>query len=417
MTLYGTPYFISLETSLSMKRGLSFFYPLIAILFLSTSCFANTDSIASGFKMKPEWHIGGELFTDYVFPTDNFFKGANTEHKHITTSTGASLRGGFSFNPDSKEGLLYPGLYQGIALGIRTFYHNSLLGTPGSAYAFQGAPIAHFGRKFHLDYEWNFGIAFGWKHNGYIPITTSSVISTAVTAHMGVAFKLHYDLSKNWTLSLGLGGTHFSNGNTSWRNAGLNSGGVSIGVDYCFNPISSTVSLPACLREEADKKNWFYDLMMFGAWRQRLVYIGEPETEYLAPGKYPVFGLQFAPAVKLNRWIAVGPALDMQWDKSADLSRHWNEESRPDHLTFHPIPFGKQISVGLSAHAELTAPIFSVNAGIGYNVVNPKGDRAFYQSLTVKAFFTKNLFLNVGYRLGAFKDPHNIMLGIGYRIR
>ncbi|MDE5869890.1 MAG: acyloxyacyl hydrolase [Muribaculaceae bacterium] len=366
--------------------------------------------------MKPEWHIGAEANTEYVFPTDNFFKGANKENKHITASTGATLRAGFSFNPESKEGILYPGLYQGVALGIRTFYHDNLLGTPGSAYAFQGAPIARMGNRFHLDYEWNFGIAFGWKHNGYIPIETSSVISTAVTAHMGVALKFRYDLTDNWTLSFGLGGTHFSNGNTSWRNAGLNSGGINIGIDYTINPLPTSTEEYLTLKEEADKKRWIYDIMAFGAWRQRLVYLGNPEIEYLAPGKYPVLGVQFAPAIKLNRWVAVGPALDLQWDKSADLSRYWINDGNMTDLKFRHVPVEKQISVGISAHAELTAPIFSVNAGIGYNVINPKGDRAFYQSLTVKVFFTKNLYLNVGYRLGAFKDPHNIMLGIGYRI-
>ncbi|MDE6296639.1 MAG: hypothetical protein K2L89_02235 [Muribaculaceae bacterium] len=102
-------------------------------------------------------------------------------------------------------------------------------------------------------------------------------------------------------------------------------------------------------------------------------------------------------------------------DKSTELKRYLIEGTDDD-PKFRHVPFERQVSVGISAHAELTAPIFSVNAGIGYNVINPKGDRAFYQSLTVKAFFTKNFFLNVGYRLSAFKDPHNIMLGIGYRI-
>lgn len=62
-------------------------------------------------------------------------------------------------------------------------------------------------------------------------------------------------------------------------------------------------------------------------------------------------------------------------------------------------------------------PIFSVNVGIGYDIINPKGDKAFYQSLTLKTFVTRNLYLNAGYSLGSFKDPQNLMLGIGIRIR
>ena len=62
------------------------------------------------------------------------------------------------------------------------------------------------------------------------------------------------------------------------------------------------------------------------------------------------------------------------------------------------------------------SPIFSVNAGVGYDFVNPKGDKRFYQSLALKTFVTDKLYLNVGYRLGDFKDPQNLMLGLGLRL-
>ncbi|MDE6296638.1 MAG: acyloxyacyl hydrolase, partial [Muribaculaceae bacterium] len=84
-------------------------------------------------------------------------------------------------------------------------------------------------------------------------------------------------------LSVGLGGTHFSNGNTSWRNAGLNSAGINLGVDYTINPLPSSTHDCDALEDEADKKIWIYDIMMFGAWRQRLLWLGDPETERILP--------------------------------------------------------------------------------------------------------------------------------------
>ena len=89
----------------------------------------------------------------------------------------------------------------------------------------------------------------------------------------------------------------------------------------------------------------------------------------------------------------------------------WGEGVR-----FRRPPFGKQLSAGLSAHAELTMPIFAINAGLGYDFVCPDGDRRFYQSLALKTFVTRNLYLNVGYRLGRFRDPQNLMLGLGVRL-
>ena len=61
-------------------------------------------------------------------------------------------------------------------------------------------------------------------------------------------------------------------------------------------------------------------------------------------------------------------------------------------------------------------PIFCINAGLGYNILSPKGDKRFYQSLTLKTFITRSVFINVGYRLGNFKDPQNLMLGAGVRL-
>lgn len=60
-------------------------------------------------------------------------------------------------------------------------------------------------------------------------------------------------------------------------------------------------------------------------------------------------------------------------------------------------------------------PIFAVNVGLGYDIINPRGDKAFFQSLTLKTFVTGHIYINTGYRLGDFKDPQNLMLGLGYR--
>ena len=85
-------------------------------------------------------------------------------------------------------------------------------------------------------------------------------------------------------------------------------------------------------------------------------------------------------------------------------------------MKFHRPPFSEQFAVGMSARAELVLPIFSINVGIGRNVIC-KGDdtTGFYQVLALKTSVTRNLFLHVGYQLSKFKDPNNLMLGFGYR--
>jgi len=390
------------------------------MLAASTLTFAATsDSIPSGFSRPLQWHIGGEIEGAYVPATNTFLKGGNPMGKRIESSFSGSLRADFSFDDDTRQGLLYKGAYQGVGIGMRSFFSHALTGTPVCAYVYQGAPIVRLSDKMWLGYEWQFGAAFGWKHYDEVTADYNGAISTPVTAMMGFGLKLHHTLSPRLTLSVGIDATHFSNGNTSWPNAGVNTVGASFGITYALNPRTKTSGAPSstALEEEADRHRWFYDIMVYGAWRKRVVTVGSyaPEPE-LCPGKFGVLGLQFSPMHSLNRWVALGPSIDLQWDESAGLEPYWMEGTFDDYIKFERPPFDKQIKAGISAHAELTMPIFHINAGLGYDLINPKGDKRFYQSLALKTFVTQKIYLNVGYRLGDFSTPQNLMLGLGIRL-
>ncbi len=372
------------------------------------------DSIPEGFSKPMSWKVGVEMNPGCVPGTNSFLRGTNDESRRINAGLSGDLRADFSFAPDSKEGLLYHDLYQGVGIGVNSFFSNSLLGTPVSAYVYQGAPILHLSDRLWLGYEWRFGAAFGWKHLDEETADNNAAVSTSVTAMIGLGAKLHFAISNRWELAFGINATHYSNGNTSWPNAGVNSIGATVGISYTINPQSRQTVSPSSLTADADKGRWIWDIIAYGAWRKRGVNIQDEPR--ICPGKFGIVGLQFSPLRKLNRYVAVGPALEMQWDEGAGIESYWIEGTLGSDIKFERPPFGKQISVGVSAHAELTMPIFSVNAGLGYDIINPKGEKRFYQSLTLKTFLTRNLYLNVGYRLGDFKDPQNLMLGIGVRL-
>lgn len=402
-------------------------------VFSVSSDVSAEDSIPSWYSHRPEWHLGMDVSSAFVPGTNSFLRGENLLGKRIGGNMSGSVKADFSFSPDTREGILYKDAYQGIGVGMESFLAGELLGTPGTAYVYQGAPIIRLSKRLWLGYEWKFGVAFGWKHynTAYENIGESTVmindtggdvadnnaaISTPVTAMMALGLRIHYSLSERWNLTFGIEGQHFSNGNTSWPNAGVNSLGATIGISYILNPQNRKEIDSSGFAQEADRGKWMYDIMAYGAWRKRVVTVGIPETPQLCPGKFGVAGLQFSPLRSLNRYVAVGPALDLQWDESAGLEPYWVSGSYDENIKFYHPPFGKQLSLGISAHAELTMPIFSVNAGLGYDIVNPKGNKSFYQSLTLKTFLTKNIFLNIGYRLGNFKHPQNLMLGVGVRI-
>ena len=387
----------------------------LILAFISSFTTASaSDSTACTFSHKPEWHIGVETAPAWVPGTNDFLRGDNPYGQKVNATLSTDIRGGFKFNPSSKKGRLYRGAYQGIGIGVNTFFAGNLLGTPLSAYVYQGAPVARFNKNLWLGYEWQFGIACGWKPYDQQTPENHAPVSTSVTAHMGLGFKIHYEISSRWQLSAGVAARHYSNGNTSWPNRGVNSIGATIGVAYVLNPQEDFHGTLSSVDEEADRQRWKYDLMLFGAWRKRALVINHDPL--VLPGKFGIAGMQFSPMLHLNRMVSVGPAIDFMWDESAGLSKYKVDGSYGDNIKFYRPPFGKQISVGASAHAELTMPIFTINAGLGFDFIKPKSERRFYQSLTLKTFVSKNLYLNIGYRLGRFKDPQNLMLGIGLRL-
>ena len=231
----------AMNTMLNMNRAISV---LMALLIIGNTASAS-DSIPSGFARPLQWHIETQVSPALVPGTNGFLQGDNPEGKKISSSFSGDIRADFRFAPTTQEGILYRGLYQGIGLSINTFFANTMLGTPVSAYLYQGAPILHFSNRLWLGYEWQFGAAFGWEHYDQEISDKNAVTSTTVTAHMGLGLKLHCRLSDRWQMSMGLMAKHYSNGNTSWPNAGVNS----IGLDFVYlhkrSPLSNqAIALP-----------------------------------------------------------------------------------------------------------------------------------------------------------------------------
>ncbi|MCC8071587.1 MAG: hypothetical protein LIO90_07280 [Bacteroidales bacterium] len=111
----------------------------------------------------------------------------------------------------------------------------------------------------------------------------------------------------------------------------------------------------------------------------------------------------------------MGGALDIQYDESNNLDAHYAGGSE-EHPLFFKQSFRDRFYAGLSARAELSLPIFAINVGIGHNLLYHGGDaRGWYQTLNLKTFLTRHLFIHTGYRLSRFRHPQNLLLGLGYR--
>lgn len=312
----------------------------------------------------------------------------------------------------------YPGGYQGIAIGLLNIgageahgYSKALkyIGNPVLLYIFQGGPFWKINPSLSLNYEWNFGASFGWKPfseaNEYFNLTVGS----RVNAYLNLNLLLKWQINTHAALFGGLAVNHFSNGNTSWPNPGVNSFGLRVGMEWIINPLKK--EFESAPPDTIRKRKVEYDITAWGASRKR-VYRGG-EKPLLLNGRFGCAGISFAPMVRLNRWWRVGGSADIQWDGSSDKKKYYIAGTTSDDITFRNPSFFRQISWGISAHGELQMPIFAVNIGLGYNLYAPQENRNFYQNITLKTYLGSKVFLNVGYQLRNFHQQACLMLGMG----
>ncbi|MBD5175021.1 MAG: acyloxyacyl hydrolase [Bacteroidales bacterium] len=309
-------------------------------------------------------------------------------------------------------------VYQGVGLSVNSFMLPHTLGTPVGLYVFQGAPIAAVTDRLSVDYEWNFGASFGWKRTpGGDDIRSNLVVGSATNAYLNLGFKLDYALTGNLHIAAGLDLTHYSNGNTSWPNPGVNTIGAAAGIVYIPGARLARPISPFSADSDFNR-GISYDIMAYGAWRK--AYFPAEDGAFtelgeraLLPGHFGVAGLTFAPMWDLHPTFRTGLSADIQWSENTNLTKYHVPGTYGEDLQFYRPPFYRQISAGISARAELVMPIFSLNAGIGYVLAGPAETRKLYQTVNLKTYFAGPVFLNIGYRMVEFHSPSNLMLGFG----
>lgn len=363
--------------------------------------------------------IGLDLRPGFVVQSNSFIKGDNPANKSSRHAYSAHLKYSFQFGKNTKLGYLYPHAYQGIGLSYNYLDNHKELGSPVALYVFQGSRIAQLSSKLSLDYEWNFGASFGWKKHEPFNYDYKGIVGSKINAYINLGFMLNWQLTSQWNLTGGLDLIHYSNGNTHYPNAGVNLIGARVGLVRTFGSEAGS-NVPATYRSDrlSSKHNILlspitYDLIIYGATRKRAVL--NETSPFMIPGSFGILGLNFNPMYRINTFFRAGLSLDMQYDESANVEQHYISGDSENPKFFQP-PFREQFSVGLSARGELVMPIFSVNLGIGYNVLQDgKDTKGWYQVIALKTFLTRRLFLHVGYQLSEFKDPNNLMLGMGWR--
>lgn len=357
----------------------------------------------------PIHQVEFDLYPQSVFETKDFFKGVNAQGQRIDQALSLHLKYAFQFPQHSHLGRLYPHTYQGVGLSYNTFFNSTEMGNPVALYLFQGSRIAQLWQHLSLDYEWHFGLSWGWKPYDGATNHFNTVVGTRSNAYIHLGLLLAWQMSQEWKLTMGMGVTHYSNGNTHYPNSGVNVWGANVGVTRLFGKALAAGEAHVGSTPQV-KPHVSWDLLLYGAMRSK----GIVSDRIVVPGSYGVAGFYLSPMYNFNKYFRGGLSLDGQFDESANIKVKMIDDY--GNYEYHRASLDHQIGLGLSLRGELVMPIFTINCGIGHNVIYHGDDLdGFYQELGLKMQLVHSLYLHVGYRLAEFHDPQNLMFGIGYR--
>jgi hypothetical protein len=374
-----------------------------------------TDTTLVHHRVMLEWR------PEYVFGTNDFLKGKNSSGESVDFANSLQLAYSFRYNPGHKQYDLYGDSYQGVGIGFYSYNNSEEIGSPFSIYVFQGARLARLGQRAALNYEWNFGMACGWHTYNKYTNPYNGGIGSQINAYINAGIYMNFVLRRRLDLIAGVSVTHFSNGNTSYPNAGINNGGARIGLVYYVNRQDNKLpAKPTGSIIDDFKPHLFYDVTAFGAWRHGYTTIDN--DRYAMRKTFPVAGFNVAAMYAFHRKFNAGLSFDATYDGSGNLRVEGAEFEACGAVTSYDRivrpGFAHQFSAGLSVRAEYEMPFFTIAAGIGNNFIHSTGDvRGFYQTLTLKVRMTQKFYLNIGYNLKDFHTPNHLMLGLGYRIK
>ncbi|MCM1028154.1 MAG: acyloxyacyl hydrolase [Pseudoflavonifractor sp.] len=355
---------------------------------------------------RPGQYVEADIAPGYTLPTSAYFRGDNPQGHHFGPMLQGSARWGIASSR---------GIKMGIGLKAMTFLRPSLIGSPAGIFIYQGANLTSISRRLTLVYEWQFGATAPWQING--PSHPDNMVNgSPVCALLGASLLLRYNLNSDWTLIGGLDLAHYSNGNTRWPNAGTNTAALRLGISRHIGSAERVIKMIDGLDTlERPRRAW--DILLWGAWHKKC-YHDENDEAHPYPGVFGAAGINISPMWRAGKRFRVGPSLDLIWDEAAIPASYMiGEEGSSEQPYFIRPPFIRQTAAGISVGGEYEMPIFSLHISMGYNVIAGCKDlRYFYQTLALRTWMTRNLWVNVGYSLRDFAHPRHLMLGLGLRL-
>ena len=408
---------------------------ILLFLFISVTGFIVNASDSTKVK-KIRYHKSLRFFyqAGKVFQTNKFLEGENAMGKAVDNYHAFSLQYGIETDGRKMWQQLYGYPTWGFGFYSVTFFNDAELGAPIAIYSFINAPLIKRFKRWSINYEVGFGLAFKWKPYDQVNNHFQYAIGSRKTVFVDAGLNVNVELGRYLDLTAGLTFTHFSNGALRVPNFGINMFAPRAGIKYLFN------SRPDFIKKDIPdyKKEWEFIALAAGSLKQYAYQVvgSTGDTSYIAE-TYKIFTFSTGINRQISHKVKFGVGADISFDESYNSYIKYKDTQE---ITKVNAGNGNKLAVGFYGSFELVVNRLSLIVQPGWyayradwaipeslrkpTAENPEGvaiplrkPGPSYQRIGLKYHITENLFAGINVRAYDFSIADYIEWNLGYRVR
>jgi hypothetical protein len=386
-----------------MARALARAGSVVAGLVLA-SAFATTPLAAQSLR------VAGGLGA--VIPVSEFEEGRNGARAPVDDSHSLRIEWGWPVAGSR------PGVYEaGVGLMAIDFPATEELGRPITVYGFTHLPLGGVaGTEFRFDAA--LGAALGWREFHPVHNPFQLAIGSPVTAFFQAEVAAVHAIGPDLDLTFSVGYRHFSNGNLSLPNRGINTLPVEVGLRARTSGLGpETGQMPRAPGASlaTPSSHWSLHLQPFLGVRTFAADLGHADlgTSYVRQ-RLPVAGAHLRADRTFNGTLTVAALANLTWDAGAFRG--------PEVPSLDVVPLEGRAAFSFGSGVSLlvdTGPAW-LEAGLGYALFDAGGRRGIprlHQRLGVHLQVSEQVRPFLALRALSFDRPDFIEWGVAIRLR
>lgn len=389
-----------------MKQHLT----LIFILAFALPLFAQTSDSSTVKHSGPNFFLRGDFESGSVIPSSDL-------PGYVTNVIGGNIEAGWQATGSNKYDAIlgYPAF--GFGFLSYSFPQTDSLGKPNAFYMFLNAPFKRW-EKFSLNYIIRLGMSYNWEPSDPVANPFHAALGSYRNLYISAGFEGQYLIGESLSASLGVKFAHFSNGQSSLPNAGMNLLTPHLGLKYDFNGGNRPSFVKPPKPEFTEKGMEYYVTVGTGI---RQIFFS-PQDSIVATRipqqgeSYPVYNISMAAQYQFGWAGKFGGGLDFIYWGAYNPAIEIGPGNVIQAIKY---PFKDYLQLGVFISYEFVLNNVSIIAQPGYRVIRKDyKDKPtdFYQHLGLK-YHVHNLIVGVAIRAINFGQAEYIEWSLGYRIR